>query len=135
MLRNCWSRSAATAVAGLTLVAVACAAILNQNATMSIPSIDTNGNPTMTMPGVGAGKIYKETTTGILVGVFAGAVRNASQRAVTIPTQGLTMHDPFANVDVVSSYDQETVATPQRGFSSVSLILLYVPNMNTSSAH
>jgi hypothetical protein len=127
MFQNRWSRSACALIAGLTLAAAASAAVMNQNSTYPIPGVDSNSNPTPSMSGMGSGKIYKDSTTGILLGVYVGIVPNLSGRSLTFSNQGLTITDPWTSTNHVATADQEIVSTPTHALSPAALVLLYVP--------
>ena len=128
MLRTRWSRIACTALLLATMAAPAMAAVLQTGVIVfNLPSIDSKGNPNTDVPGKGQGKLYKETITGALFGVGAGAVLNKSGKAVTIVNQGLSMYDPWANKNVKSTSDQEIVSAPTGIVSTATLVIAYNP--------
>src|SRR5689334_13674375 len=127
MFQNRWSRLTCALIAGLTLAAAASAAVMNQNSTSSIPGVDASANPSPSTPGMGSGKIDKESTTGILLGVYVGVVPNLSGKSTTFSNQGLTITDPWTSTSHVATADQEIVSTPTRTISPAALLLVYVP--------
>lgn len=119
---------------GLILVALsaasaaAVAAVASINASYAMPGVDANGNPWLSLTGVGGGKVYKDSTTGILVAAFTGVVPNTSGAAAAFTNQGLSLTDPWTQIDVTATVDYEYVAVPVHNLSPASLTMVCVPS-------
>lgn len=127
MLQSRCSQFGCIVVAGLTLAAAASAAVMNQNSMHSIPGVTASSNPSPSTPGMGNGKIYKDSTTGILLGVYVAIVPNLSGKSQTFSNQGLTINDPWTSTNHVATADQEVVSAPTRSLSPATLLLVYAP--------
>lgn len=111
----------------LLLAAVSVAALTSITATYPIPGVDASGNPSA-LTGIGSGKIYKESRTGIVVGTFVGVVPNQLKASTFFINQGLPLTDPVTQSSLTASSDIEVVMTPTGYLSQASLVLVYAPS-------
>lgn len=111
----------------LGLTAVCAAALTSISATYPIPGVDASGNPSQ-LSGIGSGKIYKESRTGIVFGAFVGVVPNQLGASTYFINQGLPISDPVTQESLTATADVEVVMTPTGYVSQASLVLVHIPS-------
>lgn len=103
------------------------AAILSRDVRPFLYGVDPNGNPSAQIGTVGYGKIYKETTTNILVSVGAAVIINRSNNSAVFDDQGGVLKDPFNNNTYPITSDQQIVSRPFLGLSASTITQVYNP--------
>jgi hypothetical protein len=122
-----WKLTLCTGIALCALMAPAFGALLSQDTSLFIAGVDNKGNPSYTIGATGAGKIYKETITGIIVIFGVGIVPNQSGKAQNYVNKGFSIKDPFTATWKKSTSDAQAVGIPSFGFASSSLLVIYNP--------
>lgn len=111
----------------LALTAISVAALTSISATYPIPGVDAAGNPSQ-VTGIGSGKIYKESRSGIVFGTFVGVVPNQLGAATFFINQGLPISDPVTQETHTATTDVEIVFAPTGSLSQASLVLVHIPS-------
>lgn len=128
MSRTAYRRTMLVPVALCLCAATSFAAIIYTTAYLPIPGVNAQGNPSTQNGGTGSGKIYKQDSNGIVVGVFAGQVINSSGAAATFTNQGIVFEDPWTDERYTATMDSERVFPPNiSGFSRATLLVIYNP--------
>lgn len=111
----------------LGLAALSVAALTSISATYPIPGVDASGNPSQ-VTGIGSGKIYKDSRTGIVFAGFVGVVPNQLGAATYFVNQGLPITDPVTQESLTATADVEVVMAPVNRVSQASLVIVHIPS-------
>ncbi len=121
------SRAALCLAMFSALVATAMAAVVSTTTTIAVPSVQSDGNPSYNVYGVGSGKLYKDTHLGILTGTFKAKILNKSKASAKFENQGLSINDPWDGSTVTATKDSQTVSKPVSYWSKAVVTVTYNP--------
>lgn len=128
MSRVACRRAVIIPVALCVCAATAFAAIISTTANLPMAGVDAQGNPSSENEGTGSGKIYKQDSNGIVVGVFSGQVINKSGASALFTNRGIAFEDPWTDERYTATTDSERVFPPNfTGFSRATLLVIYNP--------
>lgn len=129
-IRNVSRLGVAVAICLGVLITAASAKIITADRTgYFILGVDANGNPSAANGNLVPAKLFKDTKTGIVVGVFGGPVTNDSGRAQIYFSQGCTIEDPETHSFVFTEDDVEVVTGKKGRLKALAgAVCVYVPS-------
>lgn len=121
------SRAAVALTVLSAMVATAVASVVSTSATFPVPGVTSSGSPSTDVTGVGSGKFYKDTHSGIITGTFVAKILNKSKASAKFENQGLSITDPWTGDVHTATSDVEIVSKPISFWSKASLTVTWNP--------
>lgn len=105
-----------------------------------LPGVTAQGNLSGTLGGQGSGKIYRDTSTGMVIQIVRANVVNDSRRSATFQNTGTIIRDPATNISRAATSDRlvvgraSSIATRNGGttIARASLVAIINPSLDCS---
>ena len=123
----------AVAVSFVMLTGTALAVVATQDAFEVLLGVDGTGSPSEDNAGIGTGKLYKDTNTGVLYELVSGVVINqSSKKKTTFNNLGVSITDPGQNQTFTATNDQEVIyrSPDATGFALAGRVAVFFPPAN-----